>query len=196
MYNSWLIFSNFFSEHRQGRGIQDDKPVRGPLLHHIVQYVSSGHCTLGFHMGKPPSHRNKAHWGIVREREGTFGWGQAVSSCAICSQRRLMFEIIGHYNTYCCDWSDQWKKRRESGPQILFLKIHHICATQVPLPTKWDLIDQLMEAKPPNTCPAVSCTTINTGPWLVIWWMNELKLSPWIWVENRSLHWCCSDTGR
>lgn len=71
MYNSRLIFSNFFSEHRQGRGIQDDKPVRGPLLHHIVQYVSSGHCTLGFHMGKPPSRPNKAHWGIVKERAGT-----------------------------------------------------------------------------------------------------------------------------
>lgn len=65
------VFNFFFSEHRQGRGIQDDKPVRGPLLHHIVQYVISGH--LGFHMGKPPSLPNKAHWGIVRKRDGTFG---------------------------------------------------------------------------------------------------------------------------
>lgn len=116
--------------------------------------------------------------------------------CYTLPKKAFVWDYWSLNNTYCCDWSDQWKKRREIGPQILFLKIHHICATQVPLPTKWDLIDQLMEAKPPNTCPAVSCTTINTGPWLVIWWMNELKLSPWIWVENRSLHWCCSDTGR
>ena len=63
-------------------------------------------------------------------------------------------------------------------------------------PTKWDLTVQLIEANPPNTCPLMSLTTITTGPWLVIWWMKALKLSPWICVENKSRHRCCCDAGK
>ena len=75
--------------------------------------------------------------------------------------------------------------------QACYNNLHVIC-----IPTKWDLMVQLSEANPPKIPPFVSLTTMSTGPWLLIWWINELKLSPWIWVENKSRHWCCNAAGR